>query len=1360
MSGALVVSVTVKGADIPTVTGSLKGMLKSYFSKTPGLSQVRIDADVKGGRMSVRGIREADLAEYVGKACAELATSRGWRIKTEIEEVKEEEIEAVPSSGPPATQAADSIPIMPAAEQKRSGRYRTLLTVDAMQRLAQVPKGRRDQVRQTLLALASGEWEKWGEGKLPGYNSWREEEDHESLFTIHIPEVGVIVWGRAWSVDLFGRIAYPAGAYYDSPPSPSYFMPHVIIRAVLDSAQQPSFRLNFDGHLYKEEPGLERGGAAAPEPPVDEVAYTEELYLLSPNRIEDLLNGRQMGLPLHLSEEQMDVIGVPGPILLSGEAGSGKTSVITQWLVINHLRHQELRPAPPEPLSQLFVTLGTRLRDRTKFEFSTMLPPLAQNHRTEFKTYRELLWGILEMAGLRSRYPESTEMTFERFMREYAPGLAHTKIDPVLLWDEIRSVIKGGVTADPDSFMDIAKYHQLSEERGQCKTPQHLREDYYEAALTYRSYLTKNRQWDGIDLARAALLASDVAPKYGKVACDEVQDLAPIEIVLLFKLIERQDISDLFFTGDIAQVINPSGFQWSRLKKELGEHSGKRPIPDVHFLKRNYRSCYEIVDLVNRILSVRRELINDEISGIELIPLLPARVKPMVLRNSPLELLKSLQSNPNTRLILTKNLGERLKLEGLLGAAVNQVTILTIEEAKGLEYEGALLWNFFLPRHEKITRNDWESVFIPDRKGRLKKEIERGEKNPYGLTYEFNLLHVGLTRPRRLLFFYDEDPKMRIANLGEDVAGALTSADLDDFEVHWKTEVPSPDDLSDAATRLLNRDTEQARRLFILAAQAFEKRKELARAAECYEAASSYDQAARCFKASGDRPNELNMLSHHHEKLGESGQAASLQRERGETLLKLGANLEASEAFEDARRLYELAPDLKAAADCAWASAEAIPTGRNVDRAVAFQYAAECAKKASDLDRAVRAYDRAILAADSARQAGKRILPGEPIEDWIASGHLEVARLNSDLSRCAEAAKAARQAGGLWQTLAESPDWQHRRGQYEDRFREALAFTVESLIRAGETTPAAARQKELLASFEKSGGVEEIKEQWNSFADLYFQGSEYELYVETKRELADLLKNRNEHQLALLLLQDAISRCNERRLTRLVLTLAEKRVDIAQAGGDWAEVASSRAVEAQCLEELGDLLKAFENLRQAGVAYLKDGDEEQAEHSYDRAAGIASKAMSAIETGWFCFKDVAIDAYASRSRQQSMRWIDRASGYFAQDMEEAQRRLERFREEQVSQVQRLDGQRAAAESTSRKLEISQRRESELRIQAWTELALAMAHVAAVRVSGDPASWQKAEGWLDQAHASFDASGDQESLRDLERLTRELRRTRS
>jgi hypothetical protein len=1214
--------------------------------------------------------------------------------------------------------------------------YKLLLTEETMQRIARVPPGAKQKVREALHGLTSGEWEKW-EGIESGFESWRDEGDGSALFSLAIPEFGVLLWERAWSVDLLGRIPYPSGAYYEQPPPANSYSQHVVIKSVIPQGRLSSFRLEFDGRSYKQESGLAKDNSWKRKPPTDQVAYEEELYLLSPNILNDLLEGNQHGLPLHLSEEQTEVLSNPGPVLLSGEAGSGKTSVITQWLVINHLRHQEKVPAPSGPIRQLFVTFSILLSTHTKQEFSTMLPKTARDHRTDFMTYRQLLLGILETAGENRRFVSTNEMTFDRFMREYAPILhKSSNIDPVLLWDEIRSVIKGGATGSSEVFLDFERYQKLSDARSQCKTPASLRDSYYDAAQDYQAYLNKNSLWDGVDLARACLANIGSAEKYEKIACDEVQDLAPVEIRLLFGLLQGP-VSNLFFTGDVAQVINPSGFLWARMKRELYDWSGGERVPDVKYLRRNYRSYREIVELTNAVLRVRRDLLDDDVSHVEQVPLLPGRVAPMVLREPPTTALTSVTSNPNRRLILTKTSSEKTRVLDFLGKARDNTSVLTIEEAKGLEFEGVLLWNFFIPRHETITKDDWEKVFTPDKRKHLRESIVRGEINPYGLTYEFNLLHVGLTRGRRVLFVYDEDSSMRIANLGGDVHKALASADANDFAIQWKTDPPTSKDLYELGARLMDRDRIQASRMFKLSAEAAEKEGKLGQAAESYAAAGAYDLAAQCYKVAEDRPSELKMLALHYSSLEQFGKAGQFLEERGGLLSRKGEVDKASEAFDDAIPLYGRAKEPLSAARCALQSAELTSTSKNRERALKFQEAADWAGRGGDHDQAILALDRAIQEARNAGLAGKAILPNEPNEDWIARLYSEIAAHEKSMGRFPEAALAARKGAQMWLNLADSPEFAQRKGQYETRFCESVASSIESYIKSGETTEAQLLQEQLIKRFR--GGIEDAKDTWNRFAALYLDVGELDSYVETTLQLTDYLVGRKEYRLSLDQIDSTVGKCKQRESSRLVLKLLQKRVDVAKEANDRVGIAESYYQLAEAYQ-VAEPLRAQQNLHNAAMAYLEARQEDEAGKLLERAYRMAPAVMAPIEIGWYCYKDVALDEYVARGMlKEAFSWAKESSIHFIQDSDASKKRLEANWKEHDEEAKRLSTllKSPTAESGPKRQELEAKKQTELRSRALAEATIA-------RVLA-PTSREDAQRWKANAQASLKESQDEESI---------------
>ena len=55
--------------------------------------------------------------------------------------------------------------------------------------------------------------------------------------------------------------------------------------------------------------------------------------------------------------------------------------------------------------------------------------------------------------------------------------------------------------------------------------------------------------------------------RYQMIICDEVQDFTELQLLLLARLIVSG--GQLFFTGDLHQMILPSAFRWEELKSIL-----------------------------------------------------------------------------------------------------------------------------------------------------------------------------------------------------------------------------------------------------------------------------------------------------------------------------------------------------------------------------------------------------------------------------------------------------------------------------------------------------------------------------------------------------------------------------------------------------------------------------------------------------------------------------------------------------------------------------------------------------------------------------------------------------------------------
>jgi len=1350
------VQLIVKKANIKEVTKVVKGLLGSYISKNPKIKHIPIKMDALKGELIVIGVAHEQLEEYLEKARRETEAKEKWNMRYEITELIEvedttKEENLVSEAEEDKYIEEEAIVINKPAESM----YKLLLTEEAMKKLSEIPESSKNEIKKILRNLASGRWHEWKSEDMPGFTAWIENEGDRELFTLYFSKLkSLLIWGRAWSIDLLSNIKYPTGIYSDNKSLASHFLPHIIIHTIRENVDPPSFKFIFDNINYIENSDHNSHKNFLKIDPHEQLAYGKELYLLSTSRINDLIRGVQRGLPLHMSEEQINALNCEGPILISGEAGSGKTIIVTQWLMINHLQYQVLEHTS-KSISQLFVTFSSRLRDHAKKSFTTMLPPVHQSHNTIFLTYQDLLEEVSRESGILNQFPKEKEMTFEKFIKEFTTSLHSKNIDPVLLWDEIRSVIKGSIIAETQPFLDLPTYQKLSDTRGQCKTPPEYRENYYSAAQDYQNYLSKNGFWDKLDMCKACLPHMDAVTKYDKIACDEVQDLAPIEIMFVTHLIKNRDLSNLLFTGDQAQVINPSGFRWNQVKGLLGRENQDKKIPDVYVLRRNYRSCLEIVDLVNAVLSIRRDILDDPVSKLNQEPLVPSRILPMVLRVRKEDLINKLaevESNPDIRLILVKTSEEKESIKHLLeerlGALIENYTVLTIEEAKGLEYEGVLLWNFFIPRYPSITKNDWEGIFISQRREKLKEEIRTGLLNPYALTYEFNLLHVGLTRARRLLFIFDENEKMTLPLLGEPIPKKISRGDLKDFSINWKTRTATGEDYFRAGERLLERDTEQANHFFKLAASVYEKQSKFIEAAKCMEHAQDFKSAATLYKGAGDKPNELRAMGEYYKVLEQWDKSGQYFEELAETYLSMGLKEEASKSFIKAQQSYKKLDNKRKTAEMAVNSAESLPEDMHFSKAILFNKAISFVKECNDIDYTISIQEKAIREAKEAQRNGTNNILNMPINEWIAYQHLNLSNFFVKKGDIIMASSSAMKATGLSKSFMESEEYrslpEFQKSEYEQFYIKALLSTVELYIKSDEITKAVKYQEELLSILRPKAENILIEKHWKNFAKLYLDQHEYEIYGETILELSSILVERKQHNSAITSIKMAIEECRSLNLFEISIKLLNNLTKITSENKEWEEFASAQELYGNIYKTKGDFIAAGDHFKEAGRGFLKAENIGNAEHLFIMAKESYSKVFNSTEVGWYCFYGVAIGEYLAfqgKHYGNILKWVVDSIPYFTQDFDKSLEKINVLLKDVSNEIDRHTQKYEITQSISRKKELEETLIKETELRAWIETCLAYLYKEFAQMSRNDSLINKADKWMEEAQLSFEKTNN-------------------
>ncbi|MFP4036274.1 MAG: UvrD-helicase domain-containing protein, partial [Desulfobacteraceae bacterium] len=623
---------------------------------------------------------------------------------------------------------------------------------------------------------------------------------------------------------------------------------------------------------------------------------------------------------LYLTPEQAEILETDPPVLLSGTAGSGKTTLSVYYL----LRQPFLGK------KRLFLTYHPFLRDFSRRIYNGLVagsdPPPA-GPKPDFLVFRELLFETAAKAGI---LPESgKEVDLARFKEIFRKHRLHKKYDAELVWEEIRSIIKGAKPSirlerlkrlcrlclrgelgpeeggelretllglqhfdffekldriakkrlEGRGFAELARSLGAAEGRpndagsavlekalemvekktgrladpllsyeeylalGRKRAPNFLyeRKEIYDIASYYQDRLERDGLWDEIDLCRWGLehleKSKEARSGYDLVVCDEVQDFADIQLALIFRL--ARSPNGVVLTGDPKQIINPSGFRWEEVKGKFYDRGIE--VPEVRHLRLNFRCVGSIVRFANTLLDLKQELVG--LSGSEMRETWKFNGRPpfLLAGMTEKEVLEQVGRMGAGRVILVRDAEEQQRLK----LALETELVFTINQAKGLEFDTALLW--------KISSGEAASD--------VWRRIRRGEppdrtRRPH-IRHEINLLYVAVTRARNALIIYD--PAGEIWDMARFRRLLCRTEERETLSEIWQT-VSTPDEWAAQGSYFFEREYYAA-------------------AAECYKNAGDGDRAelahALALKTAGDPSAAAPLL----EKHGRAREAAACYEE-------------------------------------------------------------------------------------------------------------------------------------------------------------------------------------------------------------------------------------------------------------------------------------------------------------------------------------------------------------------------------------------------------------------------------------------------------------------------------------------------
>ena len=451
------------------------------------------------------------------------------------------------------------------------------------------------------------------------------------------------------------------------------------------------------------------------------------------------------------------------------------------------------------------------------------------------------------------------EVTSLYFAEEIWPEIRHhcqqkSPPDPLLVWMEIKSFIKGSAQAmeSKDGYLTLDEYENLGQKMAVNFVED--RKGIYSLFKKYQKYLQNNKYqialFDECDLLHHIYLRLKKHQfnfnwSIDHFYIDEVQDFTQAELSIVLQCCRNPN--GMFLTGDTAQsIMRGVSFRFEDVRTlfhmaQVTENRHtlcKIAVPKIHELEINFRSHSGILNLAASVIHLLKKLFPASFDKLPVDTGLYSGPKPFLLISCEAsDLAQLLQRNKRQsssiefgahQVIIVQTDAAKQRLPDALKSGI----ALTVFEAKGLEFDDVLLYNFFHDSHVSLVHlaiaciwiyydtyiifsiqidKEWRVVVssqcaLVEDSSQVQDEhipkphpLKFNEREHKSLNPELKYLYTAITRTKCNLWIYDEDSNKHDPMFYYWISSGLVQPvkvgdSVEDDEILFKTNPSTPDE--------------------------------------------------------------------------------------------------------------------------------------------------------------------------------------------------------------------------------------------------------------------------------------------------------------------------------------------------------------------------------------------------------------------------------------------------------------------------------------------------------------------------------------------------------------------------------------